>query len=737
MYVVILLLLLLLPTAGWSLTADQDFTARCTAAGVTFCTGLNVLATDVTPFTSPDGGGTTRADVDTSVKTSGAGSLRFSLPPPPTHAGQNIGGQWLHSFNDAFGQNETFYAQFRMRLSESMLATTWDTNSGWKFAMLTRDDSVCGNLALVWKTYQNSLDYTRTFPIGYTECGARGLYTNNGVPPTLLQQKGTEVGYNCSYGNINETDCFYFKPNEWMTFYFKVQLGTFGDANSTIEAWVAREGATTWSKWIHLPNFVINTDGQGASAAINTIVLLPYMTGLDITTGAANKWSYMWFDEVIISTSPIAIPSANLVATNLPATLGWHSLSNTALWNGPVEYCACEDGYPEVCGASNCKGPFAYSGGIFDTSRTKLLTYGGGHNDYYGNEQYVWNLAANPPTVGRLTNPTLPIAPGECEDPTVDCADDGTHGCMITNGTGSTPNSRHTGDSIQYDIANDALISIGGNLACVIGYGGLPEPAGDMWKFSYATNMWSRLTLDGTGDNPFNYFSGSEVYHASDLMGYDNVNNCGYYHNRYRLYTFKVTGTSIKFDQLSTTTLSLQASYLSAGVLDPTARRFYLIGNSEFTYYDISGVAADCSYGGAALTEQPLSLTLAPSADPTMSKAGFQYYAPLNALLAWVGNDIMQYDVAHDHWQKLRVGVNTVSPPSEHNLLVGGITFGRFQCDEDIGGCVLAYYPANNIYYIRLGAYGTAEEITPPPDPTPTLPGLRGAGGWSGRVFIQ
>jgi hypothetical protein len=120
-----------------------------------------------------------------------------------------------------------------------------------------------------------------------------------------------------------------------------------------------------------------------------------------------------------------------------------------------------------------------------------------------------------------------------------------------------------------------------------------------------------------------------------------------------------------------------------------------------------------------------------------MSNPGLQYYAPLNMLLAWVGNDIVYYDTEHTQWQKLRVGVNTVSPPSGASPYTGTTTFGRFQCDEDLGGCVLAYYPSNDLYYARLGAYGTAEELTPPPDPTPTLPGWRGAGGISGRSLLQ
>jgi hypothetical protein len=43
-----------------------------------------------------------------------------------------------------------------------------------------------------------------------------------------------------------------------------------------------------------------------------------------------------------------------------------------------------------------------------------MILWGGGHNDYYGNELYALNLNAAPPPLTRLNDPTVPIAGSDC-----------------------------------------------------------------------------------------------------------------------------------------------------------------------------------------------------------------------------------------------------------------------------------------------------------------------------------
>src|SRR5258705_10328596 len=100
------LLLLLVPLVRTqTATPDADFAARCTAPGVVKCVGFDNTTADIVRNVNlvPDGNGTFRGGLDTATKTSGAGSLRFDLPPPP-HAGADIPGAWLPQTNDGPGR---------------------------------------------------------------------------------------------------------------------------------------------------------------------------------------------------------------------------------------------------------------------------------------------------------------------------------------------------------------------------------------------------------------------------------------------------------------------------------------------------------------------------------------------------------------------------------------------------------------------------------------------------------
>ena len=86
-------------------TAEEDFASRCNAAGVVKCIGFDNTTADIVRGQNlhADGAGTYRAGLDTAQKTSGGGSLRFDLPPPP-HAGGNIAGSWSPISNNALGR---------------------------------------------------------------------------------------------------------------------------------------------------------------------------------------------------------------------------------------------------------------------------------------------------------------------------------------------------------------------------------------------------------------------------------------------------------------------------------------------------------------------------------------------------------------------------------------------------------------------------------------------------------
>ncbi len=81
--------------------------------------------------------------------------------------------------------------------------------------------------------------------------------------------------------------------------------GQRNSPNTHFTAYIAREGQPL-KKFIALPGFKFNSNAE-AGDALETIMLGPYLSGAD--GSKANPSAHMWFEELIISTKPIAAPS--------------------------------------------------------------------------------------------------------------------------------------------------------------------------------------------------------------------------------------------------------------------------------------------------------------------------------------------------------------------------------------------------------------------------------------------
>jgi hypothetical protein len=321
---ILLFIALAAPICGISIAAaqasDADFASRCAAAGVIKCVGFDNETSDIVRDVNlhPDSHGNYRGGLDTVVKTSGDGSLRFDLPPPP-HAGPNIAGRWSPvdsgALGQTFGQNSTFYVQFRQRFSPEMLDNEWKNSTpGWKTVIFHQGQSTCAAIELATANWWNS-----NIVFIYTDCGARAMTTTpdgsqwtTHSPPFLIQQGD----YSCEYNNFNQDDCFYFTANEWLTFYYKISLGTWDQPDSMVELWIAREGTSSYQQIIRVPNMSLScnaascTTSPGLEQGYNNLTFTPYMTGLSSNDGIPGVTARTWIDELIVSTQPIAAPAS-------------------------------------------------------------------------------------------------------------------------------------------------------------------------------------------------------------------------------------------------------------------------------------------------------------------------------------------------------------------------------------------------------------------------------------------
>jgi hypothetical protein len=304
----ILIAIMFVSQMAFAVDAETDFQTRCQAPGVSRCSGFDDPAKDMVLNSQIWAGTSTTPSQDTVIKSSGAGAMRFTLPPPP-HGGANMAGKWEPQgtgLGASFGPGTTFYTQFRMRVSEGMLNNTWD--SSWKFYEMLYNNSTCGNLGIIW--VNKSLT---GLPSAYTACGGRvvgvaGIDGSLAPPgPPYSVQEFTD-GRTCDYPEWytgNHPDCLYMKHDIWMTFTYQVDVGTFGTPSTRIQAWYMEEGQLAPTQFVDTGSVYVM---EGSGNAFNTANFSTYMTGLSPNSGRAGITSFLWIDEFIVSTQPIAQP---------------------------------------------------------------------------------------------------------------------------------------------------------------------------------------------------------------------------------------------------------------------------------------------------------------------------------------------------------------------------------------------------------------------------------------------
>jgi hypothetical protein len=299
-------------------SADANFATRCGAPGVLVCQGFDTSSLFTYSSSQTEGlypiyGTTTLGGFqDTTIKASGASSLRFNIPG---NTGADMAGNFSWNFGQNFSQNSTFYVQYQARFDQNYVGTNWGTlaNTSPKLAIFyDQNGSSCANIELTTVEY-----YGNPMPIMYSDCGSFSLYGSTtslgsysaSTPLDLQEGSSTSSGYNCPYGNEttgtgNGVGCFYYPANTWITFYYKVSVGNWGQPNSSVQAWVAVNGGP-YQQFVNIKNYTLNDDGNSAGG-FSRIMLTPYMTGKSSSISYAT--AHVWYDELIVSTQPIAAP---------------------------------------------------------------------------------------------------------------------------------------------------------------------------------------------------------------------------------------------------------------------------------------------------------------------------------------------------------------------------------------------------------------------------------------------
>ncbi len=306
-------------TVTGSSPTDTDFAARCAMPGVVLCYGFDDPI-DAERYLALGGGVTPKLGaIDSSVKASGAGSLRFTIP---SRSDEGDAGSFPINFSSdlsaRFGEGDEFYVQWRQRFSREFLNTHFKNGDGWKQVIISSADrpghvaDACTDLEIVVQNVGQ-----RGFPQLYHSCGVKdGEYE-----PLVVYRGGVYELQNatkppCLWNQERMPPCIGYKPDQWMTFQIHVKIGHWYKndkkyhRDSTVQLWVAEEGKP--SKLVI--DFGPKSGDSGGYDLVNTdpedkygkIWLTPYHTHKD--ANQEHLVAYTWYEELIVSRNRIPDP---------------------------------------------------------------------------------------------------------------------------------------------------------------------------------------------------------------------------------------------------------------------------------------------------------------------------------------------------------------------------------------------------------------------------------------------
>lgn len=233
--------------------------------------------------------------------------------------------------------------------------------------------------------------------------------------------------------------------------------------------------------------------------------------------------------------------SENGASRKIPNVPGWYEIPDTKLRS------VCPANTAEYAFSSNCMNIIAaWSGGIADQSHNRLIVWGGGHNDYYGNELYALDL--NQLSMVRLNDPS-PLYPGP---PPLPCK---------SNLPDGKPNTRHTYGGLSYIAHAERMYVYGGIVACTNGGGST-----DTWTLDLNTLQWSAMDPHkGAQPRTINGVVMSDYDSNSKLVFMDNLRD-------FYSYNFDTNSYSrLLFD-------ARDLSYHMTAVIDQKRKLFIMFG---------------------------------------------------------------------------------------------------------------------------------------------------------------
>ena len=372
------------------------------------------------------------------------------------------------------------------------------------------------------------------------------------------------------------------------------------------------------------------------------------------------------------SASVSAMTQASSGGGSLPTSLGWYQIPNTTY--APL----CPS--PSPGGATGCQAVVsAWNSGIGDIKRNRLVFWGGGHTDYYGNEIYALDL--NALAMLRLDNPSP--AGNDIE--------------TNPNGTAAT---RHTYGGLAYITSMDKMFVHGGAVAGNSAVAQEP-PAGmastQTWLMDFPTLISNGPSLTGAGPpiiwshmNPLNGTNvANDGYNYQSFAAYDPVTDRVYFTDagadfwQYNPHTNTLTHLDYKYGYGGSNV------QMSAAV-DYDHHLFLSFGSGQ-------AWSSDLTQSSPTLTQITSNLTGC-SGLMNSTYPGIAYDPAQKKLVGWIGGtSVIVFDPAAKT-------CTTVSYTTGPGAAQSNGTFGRFQYFPTLGVFAVVNDWQQNAWVLRMTA---------------------------------
>lgn len=352
-------------------------------------------------------------------------------------------------------------------------------------------------------------------------------------------------------------------------------------------------------------------------------------------------------------------------SVEIPSQLGWYEVPNSKLQS----VCPANDfNHSGYSFASECSGIVrAWNSAVADTKRNRLIVWGGGHNDYAGNEVYAFDLASL--QWKRLNDPSAVTA---CEEATAD----------------HKPNSRHTYGGLTYLADVDRMFVFGGVLYCPHGVG-----TNATWTLALDSLEWARMDPPHGGSPNDENHGAVSAYDPGTKLVYVWDRASGFWSYDYSRNTYhRLNGF---------TPLDLHAN----AVVDPKSQLFLTFGDGKI--WAIS-IAPNSKHNPQERSKAKGCDELTRYASP-----GLAYDPVQDRVVGWpdFGPTLYLYD-SHSNSCSTVTYAENAPPDSTHtgSPHSSNGTFGRFQYFPEYGVFVLVNDSNLNVRTLRLTAKNSATQ---------------------------